>query len=164
MKLCEASEAPASVRRLAVYTIGQLCRNLNFADYASRIVHPFARILDSSPLQTTTTTQRQPPKDLLLVDLLDTLCVLIYHMGPSFAIFIPMINKVITKQNFSHEKYETLVIKVLKSQTLLSSDLPVAARPQSLVQESKENSGQDDLGMDSSGELPRLFSLFLRAF
>ena len=34
------------MRRAGVHTIGRLCAQLNFADYASRVVHPLARMLD----------------------------------------------------------------------------------------------------------------------
>jgi hypothetical protein len=118
MRLCEDVGAPVAVRRLAVYTIGQLCRNLNFSDYASRIIHPLARVLDSAYLShhhhrdekgsSSSSKPQSRAADPLHYDVLDTLCVLVYHMGPSYAIFVPMIAKVIQRQNLVHDKYENL--------------------------------------------------------
>ena len=34
---------------MAIQAIGRLCKKLNFSDYASRIIHPLARVLDSEP-------------------------------------------------------------------------------------------------------------------
>jgi len=39
------------VRVFAIQTLGRLCKKLNFSDYASRIIHPLARILDGDDLE-----------------------------------------------------------------------------------------------------------------
>ena len=43
--LFERTDAPLPLRRAAIVTVGQLSRKVNFADHASRIVHPLVRVL-----------------------------------------------------------------------------------------------------------------------
>lgn len=64
-------------------TVAQLCRKINFADHASRIIHPLARVLSSqgAPLE-------------LRLPAMDALCALLVQMGSDFVLFVPMINKV----------------------------------------------------------------------
>lgn len=51
VKLVEQADIIESqVRILAIQTLGRLCNKLNFSDYASRIIHPLARILDGDDL------------------------------------------------------------------------------------------------------------------
>jgi FKBP12-rapamycin complex-associated protein len=45
VRLAEQAEAPLNVRQAALSTLAKLCRRLNVADYAARIVHPLMRIL-----------------------------------------------------------------------------------------------------------------------
>jgi FKBP12-rapamycin complex-associated protein len=45
VRLAEQAEAPLNVRQAALATLARLCRRLNVADYAARIVHPLMRIL-----------------------------------------------------------------------------------------------------------------------
>ena len=45
VRLAEQAEAPLNVRQAALATLAKLCRRLNVADYAARIVHPLMRIL-----------------------------------------------------------------------------------------------------------------------
>jgi len=45
VRLAEQADAPLNVRQNALSTLARLCRRLNVADYAARIVHPLARIL-----------------------------------------------------------------------------------------------------------------------
>jgi FKBP12-rapamycin complex-associated protein len=62
-----------------------------------------------------------------LIDLrnetLQTLCELVYQLGSDYAIFIPMVNKVLTKQNISDARYETLVARLMKNQPLQEADM-----------------------------------------
>lgn len=81
VKLFEKNDVPLTLRRQAIQTIGQLCKKVNVADHASRIIHPLARILVTMPFEIRTTA-------------MDTLCALVFQLGADYAIFIPMINKV----------------------------------------------------------------------
>jgi FKBP12-rapamycin complex-associated protein len=73
--------APEGLRKCALQTIGQLCKYVNFADHASQIIHPLVRTLGSS-------------EGDLRATAMETLCTLVLHLGPDYAIFIPMVNKV----------------------------------------------------------------------
>ena len=49
VRLCEQLDVPLELRMAAVHTIGQLGRvpRLSLKDYATRIIHPLARILEA---------------------------------------------------------------------------------------------------------------------
>lgn len=79
----EMSDVPIVLRKQAMQTVSQLCRKINFADHASRIIHPLARVLSSpnAPVEL-----RNPA--------MDAMCSLLVQMGTDFVLFVPMINKV----------------------------------------------------------------------
>eukprot|EP00742_Colponemidia_sp_Colp-10_P007030 GILJ01007544.1.p1 GENE.GILJ01007544.1~~GILJ01007544.1.p1 ORF type:complete len:2402 (-),score=355.14 GILJ01007544.1:281-6541(-) len=105
VKLCEQDDATLSIRQATIQTLGRLCRTLNFSDYASRIIHPLVRILDG-------------PYPQLKLDAMETLCSLVRQLGSDYAIFVPMVNKVLTRHRIQHPIYESLVSKLLKHQEL----------------------------------------------
>ena len=47
-----------------------------------------------------------------------TLCALVFQLGTDYAIFIPMVNKALSKNQIAHAQYEGLVSCVLKNQPL----------------------------------------------
>jgi len=81
VKTFEKPDAPMNLRRAAINTIGTLAKKVNFADYASRIIHPFARILAL-------------PGPELRMPTMDALCSLVLQLGQDYVNFIPMIKKV----------------------------------------------------------------------
>lgn len=111
------------LRIVAIQTVGRLCKKLNFADYASRIIHPLARVLDSDSTE-------------LREDAMQTLYQLVYQLGSDYAIFIPMVGKIMTKREIQSTTYETLVTRLLKNQQLLlesGNDIdPSAKHPDSI--------------------------------
>lgn len=156
MKICEQNDVPTTVRKMAIQCIGNLCRHLNFMDFASRIIHPLCRVLDDPSVSFPSTSKQLPQDKNLREDIMDTFCVLAYFMGPHFTAFAPTIAKIMTKQQVTHERYEALVIKVLKNQPLSSSDLPAPPPLQALSRayqsEVKEKSGSlASLSSSSSG-------------
>ncbi|CAG8552522.1 7121_t:CDS:10 [Diversispora eburnea] len=106
VKLFERQDVPHQLRKSAVITIGQLSKKVNFSDHASRIIHPLSRVL-----------AQQTFLDLRNAAM-DTLCALVFQLGSDYAIFIPMINKVLQKQRIQHPNYEMLVSKLLKGEPL----------------------------------------------
>ncbi|KAF2071336.1 hypothetical protein CYY_007349 [Polysphondylium violaceum] len=112
VKLFEQVDVTTHVRILSIQTIGRLCKKLNFSDYASRIIHPLARVLDV------------PGDNDLREDALNTLCSLVYQLGSDYAIFIPMVGKVLSKREISNQNYELLVSKLLKNQQLINGNNP----------------------------------------
>ena len=67
---------------------GFVCRAVvvGWTDYASRIVHPLARVLDDPSVVTA------PPE--LKSAALDALCFLLRQLRGDFVIFVPLIRKV----------------------------------------------------------------------
>ena len=45
VRLFERGDAPVSLKKCAIQAVGQLCKKVTFADHASRIIHPLARVL-----------------------------------------------------------------------------------------------------------------------
>jgi FKBP12-rapamycin complex-associated protein len=101
VRVIERPEAPLAVRKNAIQTIGILCRKINFADHASRVIHPLSRVLSSGPSE-------------LKITAMDTLCGLVSQIGKDYAIFVPMVNKV----RVPHPLYDSLVSKLLKGEPL----------------------------------------------
>lgn len=126
VKLFEEVDAPVGVRMMAIQVVGRLCKKLNFSEFASRIIHPLARCLETDDL-------RNPA--------LDTLCALIYQLEADFAIFIPMINKTLAKRQIQHPGYETLVTRLLKNQPL--KDTVEETSSSSLVKRPRSSSFAD---------------------
>ena len=91
--------------RVALETIDRLSDTLDLTDFASRIIHPLTRTLDTTPeLQNTA---------------MDALCALIMQLGQKFLIFVPMTNKIVTKQKVLHQRYNILMCRILKVRSLL---------------------------------------------
>ncbi|KAJ8022045.1 Serine/threonine-protein kinase mTOR [Holothuria leucospilota] len=109
VKLFDSSDVPLPVRKTALETIDKLSDTLDFTDFASRIIHPLVRTLDSTP------ELRGPA--------MDTLSSVVLQLGRKFMIFIPMVHKVLTKHRIHHQKYETLILKIAKGTTIVEDEL-----------------------------------------
>ncbi|KAG1057434.1 hypothetical protein G6F43_000742 [Rhizopus delemar] len=105
VRFFEKPGVPASVRRQAITTITALCKKVNMFDYASRIIHPLARVLPALPVEA-----RNAAMDLL--------CALIFQLGTDYTKFVPVINKVLARFRITHTNYELLVGKLLKGENL----------------------------------------------
>ncbi|KAI9272821.1 armadillo-type protein [Phascolomyces articulosus] len=105
VRLFEKPDAPVAIRREALVTITALSKRVNMFDYASRIIHPLARVLPVLPLEA-----RNAAMELL--------CALIFQLGTDYAKFIPVINKVLTRYRITHSNYDLLVGKLLKGENL----------------------------------------------
>ena len=77
----ERPDAALVVRKAAIETTTALCRRINFADFASRIIHPLSRVLRAGPSE-------------LRMAAMKALCALLTQIGSDYAIFIPLINRV----------------------------------------------------------------------
>ncbi|KAH8586165.1 phosphatidylinositol 3-kinase-like protein tor2 [Bisporella sp. PMI_857] len=101
----EKPQQPSFIRKSAIETIGKISRQVNLNDFASRIIHPLARVLagnDSS----------------LRLAALDTLCALIFQLGKDYLHFVSTINKVLVAHNIQHQNYELLASKLQKGEVL----------------------------------------------
>jgi FKBP12-rapamycin complex-associated protein len=96
---------PQSIRKQAIETLGRLSRQVNISEFSAKIIHPLARVLagsDNSLKQTA----------------LDTLCALIFQLGPDYVHFIPTVNKVLTSHKVPHSNYALIVSKLQKGEPL----------------------------------------------
>uniref|UniRef100_UPI00358FB62C serine/threonine-protein kinase mTOR-like n=1 Tax=Myxine glutinosa TaxID=7769 RepID=UPI00358FB62C len=108
VKIFDSSDIRTSVRRTALETLDCLSHSLDFTDFASRLIHPAVRTLDSDP------ELRTPTADLLTS--------LALQLGKKYQIFIPMVSKVMTKHRITHTPYENLVCRILKGSPLAEDD------------------------------------------
>lgn len=137
LRLFEDRQSNIQVRIVAVRTLGRLGRILNLTDYASRLIHPLARSLESvkgtmsfqtkqvghtgNGLASTGTT--------LVQEVLETLCVLLHQLQGSYLIFAPMVAKVLSNTTVHTgnldvlDHYYSLVAKLESRQNLTPQDL-----------------------------------------
>ncbi|XP_063292058.1 serine/threonine-protein kinase mTOR [Pelobates fuscus] len=108
VKLFDSQDSPMQARKAALETVDRLTESLDFTDYASRIIHPIVRTLDSSP------ELRQTG--------MDTLSSLVFQLGKKYQIFIPMVNKVLLRHRIMHQRYEILTCRILKGYTLADDE------------------------------------------
>lgn len=101
----EKPQQPAFIRKSAIETIGKISRQVNLNDFASKIIHPLARVLSGTDIT-------------LRVAALDTLCALIFQLGKDYLHFVGTINKVLVANQISHQNYELLVSKLQKGEVL----------------------------------------------
>ena len=172
IKVIESPEVPLEVRRMAIGTLGRLSRLLNFSDFSSRIVHPLLRVIDTaSALLAPSGSSAQAAVGAattvaaIRVAAVDTLCCLVYQLGPNFALYMPVVSKIMAKHKLRHETYDNLVNKLLKNQPFTPDDIATVAgaindgsvvhMQQLMAAESKGKSSADyewaDVGMDNAG-------------
>lgn len=108
VKLFDSHDSPLSVRRLALETIDHLTECLDFTEFASRIIHPLVRTLDTTP------DLHQPA--------IDTLCALVVQLGKKFEIFVPMVHKVMLKHKITHQRYDILTCQIIKGTTIAEEE------------------------------------------
>ncbi|KAJ3227345.1 phosphatidylinositol kinase- protein kinase tor1 [Clydaea vesicula] len=143
VKLFEKNDVPFILKKVAIQSVGLLCKKIDFSDFASRIIHPIVRILGqpSSPSTNAAVVSSLtvvgafasapsgsaslPGHELKTVGM-DTICSLIYQMGADFIVFVPMMNKVLTKYHLQHRTYEILIGKLLKNEALPQETSTVA--------------------------------------
>ncbi|KAG8190056.1 hypothetical protein JTE90_023028 [Oedothorax gibbosus] len=108
VKLFDSSDAPINVQRCALETIDYLSETLDFSEFASRILQPLVRNLDTVP-------------DLRHTAM-DTLCSIVIQLGKKYQIFIPMVHKVLTKHKINHQRYDVLISRIIKGTAAEESD------------------------------------------
>ncbi|CDS00383.1 hypothetical protein [Sporisorium scitamineum] len=105
VKMFERPDASQTLRRAAILTVGNLSRKVSFCDHASRIIHPLVRVLPTG-----TSDIRNA--------VMETLSALVVQLGASYAIFIPVVNKVLVQNRIQHATYDQLVTKLLNGERL----------------------------------------------
>jgi FKBP12-rapamycin complex-associated protein len=112
---------PLAIRKQAIETLGRLSRQVNISEFAAKIIHPLVRVLEGE-----NTALKQTA--------LDTLCALIFQLGPDFVHFIPTVNKVLTNHKVPHSNYAVIVSKLQKGEPL----------PQNLSPDERYGDDDDD--------------------
>uniref|UniRef100_A0A8C5B3T0 Serine/threonine-protein kinase TOR n=1 Tax=Gadus morhua TaxID=8049 RepID=A0A8C5B3T0_GADMO len=108
VKLFDAPDVPLQARKVSLETLDRLTESLDFTDYASRIIHPIVRTLDTTPELRATS--------------MDTLSSLVFQLGKKYQIFIPMVNKVMLKHRVNHQRYDILICRIVKGYTLAEEE------------------------------------------
>ncbi|KAF2500193.1 ARM repeat-containing protein [Lophium mytilinum] len=114
IKMFDKPGQPQELRRQAIETLGRLSRQVNISEFGSIIILPISRVLagnDTSLKQTA----------------LETLCALIFQLGPDYAHFVPTINKILVTHKIPHSNYALIVSKLQKGEPL-PQDLSPAER------------------------------------
>ena len=93
------------VRKAAIETLGRLSKQVNISEFSAKIIHPLARVLAG-----TDSTLKQPA--------METLCAMIFQLGPDYLHFVPMIDKTMTQQRINYTPYTMIVSKLKKNETL----------------------------------------------
>ncbi|KAL7287805.1 hypothetical protein TKK_0018180 [Trichogramma kaykai] len=92
-------DIPVNVSRCALETVELLAECLDFTDFASRIIQALARTFNQCPE--------------LKIPACETLCALVIQLGPKFQIFVPMVQRVMSKNRVTYARYDSLVDKVV---------------------------------------------------
>ena len=133
--LFEREDAPLTLKKAAIQAVTQLCRRINFADNASRIIHPLLRVLNTLPE--------------LRRSAMDCLSCLVYQMSSEYLIFVPTVNKTLLRQKIHHSAYDELVSKLLKNEPFLFENIPK-------IEESDEMKSMDSMNIDSNISISKL--------
>ena len=139
LRLCEAPDLPSPVRLACIRSIGLMARSMDVREYAGRIVHPLARLLDNGGGGSGSGGGSVPmtPKggvggiggivvsggSGLRDELLVVLCLLVYQLQSDYLIFIPMMHKILQRHNIHHERYDALIHRLLSSHPLTPHDI-----------------------------------------
>lgn len=108
VKLFDSADVPKNVRATALETIDILSESLDFSEFAARIIHPLVRTLDTTPE--------------LRSQAMDTLCAMVVQLGKKYKIFLPLVTKVIDNHKIVHQRYNSLVTKIIRSTSLIDDD------------------------------------------
>jgi len=105
VRMFEKPGQPHSIRKVAIEVIGRISRQVNISEFAAKVIHPLARVLvgNDIPLRQTA---------------LETLCALIFQLGPDYIHFIPTVNKLLVSHRIPHSNYALIVSKLQKGEPL----------------------------------------------
>ncbi|KAH8412631.1 hypothetical protein KR009_003909 [Drosophila setifemur] len=107
VKLFDSPYVPQQVSLVALETINNLACQLDFTDFSSRIIHPLVRVLDAEP----------ELRDQAMV----TLRSLVKQLGKKYLVFVPMVQRTLTKHRIVDAEYEKLLTRIQSSSTLADS-------------------------------------------
>ncbi|KAI7521619.1 TOR1 phosphatidylinositol 3-kinase, partial [Hortaea werneckii] len=96
---------PKEVRRAAIETIGRMSRQVNISEFAAKVIHPLSRVLTASD-------------QTLKLAAMETLCALVFQLGPDYLHFVPTIDKILAQQKINHTAYALIVNKLKRNEPL----------------------------------------------
>jgi FKBP12-rapamycin complex-associated protein len=105
VNMFDKSGQPVQLRKQAIETVGRLSKQVNVSEFAARIIHPLCRVLSGN-------------EPSLKQTALETLCALIFQLGPDYIHFIPTVNKVLVSNKIPHSNYALIVSKLQKGEPL----------------------------------------------
>eukprot|EP00002_Diphylleia_rotans_P004010 TRINITY_DN1288_c0_g1_i6.p1 TRINITY_DN1288_c0_g1~~TRINITY_DN1288_c0_g1_i6.p1 ORF type:complete len:2340 (-),score=509.17 TRINITY_DN1288_c0_g1_i6:204-7223(-) len=105
VRLLEQTDLPIAIRINTIQTIARLSRKLNFSAHISRIIHPLVRIIDQ-------------PFPELRKETMEAICTLIHQIGTEFLTFSPLVERALTRNRFSHPRYEQHITRLQKNMEL----------------------------------------------
>lgn len=108
VKLFDQPDVPHAVSVAALDTINQLACILDFTEYASRIIHPLVRCLDNCP-------ELRPSA-------MQTLCAMVVQLGKKYVVFVPLVQRVITRHRITFVEYEKLLPKIQSNSIVCLDD------------------------------------------
>ncbi|RKP13354.1 hypothetical protein BJ684DRAFT_10183 [Piptocephalis cylindrospora] len=115
LRLAERGDgAGGTIRRAAILTLGRMTRRVDFSEHAAPVVHSLMRVLGQGAM---VPELREP--------VMETLALLVYQLGPKYAVFLPTTSRELLRLRISHPKYESLVRRA-STGAGLSADLSSA--------------------------------------
>ncbi|KAI8925792.1 armadillo-type protein [Entophlyctis helioformis] len=105
VRVFERTDNPGPLRKQAVQLVSRLARKGALTDQASRLIHPLVRLLAS-------------PNPELSPAAMDALCFIARQIGDDYLVFIPMIAKTISRAHIQHNRYDTIVSRMLSNEPL----------------------------------------------
>ncbi|KAK3073501.1 phosphatidylinositol kinase- protein kinase tor1 [Teratosphaeriaceae sp. CCFEE 6253] len=97
---------PREVRKAAIETIGRMSKQVNISEFAAKIIHPLSRVLTAEKDQALKQTA------------METLCALVFQLGPDYLHFVPTLDKMLAQQRIQYPPYTLLVSKLKRNEPL----------------------------------------------
>ena len=114
VKLFDSTEVAWAVRKASLEALDRLSDCLDFSDYAGRILHPLVRVVDTCP-------ELRPAA-------MDLLAAIVLQLGKKFKIFLPMVDRVLKKHRITHQRYELLAARVMKTGSTFEIEDPAMVK------------------------------------
>jgi len=97
------------IRKVALLTLGNFSQRHSLVKYATGVVLPIARLLESGSF-------------LVQQQALDTLCDIAINYENEYKRFIPLIQIIMNKKQLQHQRYTEIVTKLLKDEPLTTEN------------------------------------------
>jgi FKBP12-rapamycin complex-associated protein len=145
--LFDSTDVPMKVRQAALECVESLSESIDFSEYASLLVHPLGRTLDSTPE--------------LRTKAMDTLAAVVSQLGKKYAIFVSMVQKVLLRHQISHQRYDILCARIAEGGNM--GDFDDYVRPRTRKRGGAAGGGEQlqptSAALDGARRLPRAANL-----